>query len=249
MLFAGVILPSGNVFATTESEAQAACNTLGGTGSKYRQDGMWNYKCTGYTTSWTGTAKDEACKVFGGSIYNPTSDIHVCLNANSSIVITDSSSSSTTTTTGGNNNGGGNSNPSNTNSSSPSSSSSNSSSNSSNAAGPTYDPGTYKKVDTGKNCAGISTSIIGCDDSGNDGDALFSVLALILNIVTYGVGAAAIIGVIITGFQYMTARDNSAQVVKAKNRLLQVVIGLVIWLLFWGIIQFLLPGGLFGNGS
>ena len=97
-------------------------------------------------------------------------------------------------------------------------------------------------------CGGVPTALINCS-SGSNGDAIFDVLALGLQIVTYGVGAAAVIGVIITGYQYMTARDNAGQVVKAKNRLLQVVIGLVIWVLFWGVLQFLLPGGLFGDGS
>jgi len=97
-------------------------------------------------------------------------------------------------------------------------------------------------------CGGVSTAIIDCG-SGGDGSAIFDILAIALNIMTYGVGAAAVIGVVITGYQYMTARDNSAQVVKAKNRFLQIVIGLVVWILFWGVLQFLLPGGLFADGS
>ncbi|MBR1875112.1 hypothetical protein IJ798_01895 [Candidatus Saccharibacteria bacterium] len=81
------------------------------------------------------------------------------------------------------------------------------------------------------------------------GEAIFDILSIALNIATFGVAAAAIIGIIISGYQYMSARDNSAAVVKAKNRILQVVIGLVIWGLFWGVLQFLLPGGLFANGG
>lgn len=97
-------------------------------------------------------------------------------------------------------------------------------------------------------CGGVPTSLIKCS-SAEDGTAIFNVLAIALNVVTYGVGAAAILGVIITGYQYMSARDNVAQVAKAKNRLLQVVIGLAVWILFWGVLQFLLPGGLLANGS
>ena len=78
---------------------------------------------------------------------------------------------------------------------------------------------------------------------------MFDILGMVLSVVTYGVGAAAIIGVLITGYQYITARDNSAQVMKAKNRLFQIVIGLVVWVMIWGILQFLLPGGLFADGS
>ena len=88
-------------------------------------------------------------------------------------------------------------------------------------------------------------NISGC----SDGTGIYEILALGLSIVTYGVGAAAVIGVIISAYQYITARDNAAQVAKAKNRILQIVIGLAIWVLIWGILQFLLPGGLFANGS
>ena len=99
-------------------------------------------------------------------------------------------------------------------------------------------------------CGGVETSFISCDDVAEDGSALFRLLAIVLNVVTYGVGAAAVLGVVITGYQYITARDNNvAQVAKAKNRMLQIVIGLAIWIVFWGVLQFLLPGGLFGNGQ
>ncbi|MBP5512420.1 hypothetical protein J6X90_03470 [Candidatus Saccharibacteria bacterium] len=88
-------------------------------------------------------------------------------------------------------------------------------------------------------------TVTNCDK----GEAIYELLGIGLNVVTYGVGAAAVIGVLIAGYQYMTARDNPAQVAKAKNRILQIVIGLAIWVLIWGILQFLLPGGLFADGS
>lgn len=100
-----------------------------------------------------------------------------------------------------------------------------------------------------KDCGdGLKTAILDVCP-GEEGEGVFGVLAIALDIMTFGVGAAAVIGVIITGYQYMTARDNAAQVAKAKNRLLQIIIGLVIWVLFWGILKFLLPGGLFGDGK
>ena len=93
------------------------------------------------------------------------------------------------------------------------------------------------------------TAILKITSGCNDGSAMFDILGMVLSVVTYGVGAAAIIGVLITGYQYITARDNSAQVMKAKKRLFQIVIGLVVWVMIWGILQFLLPGGLFADGS
>lgn len=70
------------------------------------------------------------------------------------------------------------------------------------------------------------------------------ILKLVLNIVVYGLGAAAVLGVVIAGIMYMTARDNEAQVTKAKTRLYEVVIGLVAWALMYAVLNWLLPGGL-----
>lgn len=96
-------------------------------------------------------------------------------------------------------------------------------------------------------CGGVNTAIISC--SSGDHNALFDVLGIGLQIITYGVGSAAVIGVIIAAYQYITARDNPQKVAVAKNRLLQIIIGLVIWVMIWAILQFLLPGGLFADGS
>lgn len=97
-------------------------------------------------------------------------------------------------------------------------------------------------------CGGVSTAILQC--SGDEkGGAIFEILATALSVFTFGVGAAAVIGVIIAAYQYITARDNSQQVAKAKNRIAQIVIGLVIWVMIWVILEMLLPGGLFANGQ
>ncbi len=77
-----------------------------------------------------------------------------------------------------------------------------------------------------------------------DGMDIEGLLKLLLNIIVYGLGAAATLGVIIAGIMYMTARDNEAQVAKAKNRLIEVVIGLVAWALMYVVLNWLLPGGL-----
>ena len=70
------------------------------------------------------------------------------------------------------------------------------------------------------------------------------ILKLVLNIVVYGLGAAAVLGTVIAGIMYMTARDNESQVARAKTRLYEVVIGLVAWALMYAVLNWLLPGGL-----
>lgn len=86
--------------------------------------------------------------------------------------------------------------------------------------------------------SGDKTSILPDDWGVSD------ILNLVLNIVVYGLGAAAVLGVIIAGIMYMTARDNEAQVAKAKTRLFEVVIGLVAWAVMYAVLNWLIPGGL-----
>mgnify|MGYP001057835233 CR=1 FL=1 len=69
-----------------------------------------------------------------------------------------------------------------------------------------------------------------------------TLLLLIVKILFYGLGAAAVVGVVVAGIMYLTARDNEAQVTKAKTRLLEIVIGLVAWALMYTALHFLIPG-------
>jgi len=72
------------------------------------------------------------------------------------------------------------------------------------------------------------------------------ILGLALNILVYGLGVAATLGVIIAGIMYMTARDSEQQVAQAKKRLYEIVIGLVAWALMYAVLNWLIPGGLSG---
>jgi hypothetical protein len=86
-----------------------------------------------------------------------------------------------------------------------------------------------------------------CDQE--NGGGIWSILQLILTILTFGVGVAATVGLVIAGIQYLTARDNEDSVRKAKARIFNVVIGVVVWGVMWLALQWLLPGGIFGDGS
>lgn len=95
----------------------------------------------------------------------------------------------------------------------------------------------------------VYTSILGnaggCTPVGEGGELIFSLLNTILTILTYGVGIAGTLGIVISGIQYLTARDNEAQLTKAKSRLVNIVIGLVAYALLWAFLQWLIPGGIF----
>ena len=91
-------------------------------------------------------------------------------------------------------------------------------------------------------CTGVKTALFGggCWDKGIEG-----VLELILTILTGGVVIAAIIGIVLSGVQYMSSGGDTAMITKAKKRLSNVVIGLVAYGLLYAFLEWLIPGGLF----
>ena len=97
----------------------------------------------------------------------------------------------------------------------------------------------------GATCGGVETALISCGDNEN---GIYGVLAIVVNVLTAAVGVAAVIGIVIAGVQYMTSSGDPATMTKAKNRIVQVVIGLVAWGLMWAFLEWLLPGGVL-NGN
>lgn len=79
-----------------------------------------------------------------------------------------------------------------------------------------------------------------------EGGGVYCILNVVLDILTYGVGILGVIGIVISGIQYATSEGDVAKMTKAKNRIVQVVIGLVIYAVMWAALKFLIPG--FGNG-
>lgn len=67
-------------------------------------------------------------------------------------------------------------------------------------------------------------------------------LKLILAVLVYGLGAAAVVGVIWAGILYLTARDNEQQVARAKMRLFEVAIGIAAWAVMFSVLNWLIPG-------
>lgn len=112
------------------------------------------------------------------------------------------------------------------------------------------DGSTGTEWNSGGKC--VETSILGGGGEvcvGDEGEGIFSILTVALNVLTVGVGILAIIGFVITGIQYLTAKDNDGQIAKAKMRMLQIVIGLFVFATMWAILNWILPGGVFGNGG
>lgn len=98
----------------------------------------------------------------------------------------------------------------------------------------------------------LEGNVIDCSDYKEE-DGVVCILKIVLNIMTFGIGVLAVIGIVLAGIQYITSQGDSAKMAKAKNRIVQVVIGLIIYALMYAALYFLVPGFnadmLNGNGG
>lgn len=98
-------------------------------------------------------------------------------------------------------------------------------------------------------CGGAETSIINCSQTSEGTDArnsgIWGVLLIGLNILTAGVGIAAVGGIVYGSILYTTAADSTEQTKKAIEIIRNVVIGLVAYGLMYIGLNFLIPGGVF----
>ena len=86
-----------------------------------------------------------------------------------------------------------------------------------------------------------STSILPSSWCTEDANGIMQVIRFVISVLTGTVVVAGTIGIIICGVLWATARDNEQQIVKAKKRLFEIVIGMVAWILIALIGNLLLP--------
>lgn len=213
------------VWAVSESKAREVCGDMNGSWSSRGSSGA---ECKGVKAQYSGT-----CSSYEGS-YNGSS----CVWSKFS-----SSGDSSNNSGSGSGSGSGDSDykgPGGENSSS------------ANSTGSTKQGGgDASETVTGKACEeGASVSILGnkCVSDDGSGSSIFTVLNIALQVLTWGIGIAGTFGIVISGIQYMTARDDPAQMTKAKNRIIHIAIGLVAYAVMWAFLQWLLPGGIL-NGQ
>lgn len=90
----------------------------------------------------------------------------------------------------------------------------------------------------GSKCTGILPQSW-CEGSGA---GIIEILGLILNILTAGVGVLMVVGIVISAVQWLSARDNEEQVRKSRRRIVNIIIGAVMWALMWAALNWLIPG-------
>lgn len=101
----------------------------------------------------------------------------------------------------------------------------------------------YKKTyghDYGK-CTNGSNPVADTKQSG-----IWGLLLLAINILTAGVGIAAVGGFVYAGILYTSSAGNPEQTKKAIEFIRNIVIGVVAYALMFAFLNFIIPGGLFG---
>lgn len=88
-------------------------------------------------------------------------------------------------------------------------------------------------------CEGIAITGGSCDQQPGQ-PSINSTVTLVINILSFIVGLAAVIVIIIAGLRYITSGGDSSSVSGAKNAIIYAVIGLVIVALAQVIVQFVL---------
>ena len=91
-----------------------------------------------------------------------------------------------------------------------------------------------------------------CANDNGQGDGIKCLLRQGLEILSYVVGALGFAALVFVGFQYLTAGDNEEQIKKSKRRIVEIVVGVALFLLANVIVQWLTgddPTSYYNNGG
>ena len=97
---------------------------------------------------------------------------------------------------------------------------------------------------TGTHCGEAETILISCKGKGVQ--ALGDVLRIIISVLTVIIGIAAVGGIAWASVIYAKAEDNASEVSEARTLIRNIVIGLLLYGFLVGIINWLVPGNVFG---
>ena len=82
---------------------------------------------------------------------------------------------------------------------------------------------------------------------GTEGDSLPNIVGTVINTMLFIVGVLAVIMIIYSGIRYITAHGDKGQVESAKNTLIYSIVGLVVAIVAYAIVNWVI--GLFDGGG
>jgi hypothetical protein len=94
-------------------------------------------------------------------------------------------------------------------------------------------------------CDGITATGATCGDDTGIND----VIVAVVNVLLYVVGVAAVIVIIIGAIRYVTSQGDSQAAASARQTIIYAVIGMVIAIMSFAIVNFVLDGGSSGSSG
>lgn len=98
-------------------------------------------------------------------------------------------------------------------------------------------------------CNGVQTSIdYGCKKiagSGAQSSPIFSLLIVVINFLAVGVGIVVVGGIVWGAIQYISSNGNASKTQQGVSYIVNSVIGLILFIFMYALINYLVPGGLF----
>lgn len=87
----------------------------------------------------------------------------------------------------------------------------------------------------------------GClGDKGPSGlNPILDLVFALVRFLSVGVGIVLVLALMAAGIQYSSAEGNPESSAKAKKRVQNALIGLLVYMFTWAILQFIIPGGVF----
>ena len=96
-----------------------------------------------------------------------------------------------------------------------------------------------------------ATSLGGCNipkEEEGGGGSIWTTVQTIINVILGVLGVVAVVMIILGGVQYMTSAGDASKLAKAKNTILYAIVGLVVALMAYAIVNFVL-NNVFGGES
>ena len=94
---------------------------------------------------------------------------------------------------------------------------------------------------------GVPTTLIKCSGSGDN--EIVKAFVEIFNFASIGVGILVVAGIIFGGLRYATANGNSSQASQGMTYIVNSIIGLLVFIFMFAIVNWLVPGGLFSGSA
>ncbi len=79
------------------------------------------------------------------------------------------------------------------------------------------------------------------DDETKKGEGIKCIINLVIDIMTVGVGILSVVGITVVGVQYLSAGGSEEKTRKAKRRMLEIVIGVALYVVAYAALKWLLP--------